>query len=66
MGRRKISLTNEDSRILSVRVPASWIEAFKQLETEDIKQQVLVRRALRNFLRANNALPSNLETKKER
>jgi hypothetical protein len=57
MGRRKISLTDEDSRVLSVRVPKSWVKALRSLETEETKQQNLVRIALRRFLRAKKVLP---------
>lgn len=59
MGRRKISLTNETSRVLSVRVPISWVKALRGLETEDVKQQNLVRKAIRDFLRVKKALPGD-------
>ena len=56
-GRRKLSLSEENSIVLSVRVPRSWVKALRKLETEEVKQQMLVRRALRQFLEMNGALP---------
>lgn len=51
MSKRKISLTGEDSTVISVRVPRSWVDALKAMETEEIKQGGLVRRAIRRFIR---------------
>jgi glutamine synthetase len=56
MGRRKLSLSEEKSTVLSVRVPRSWVKALRTLETEEIKQQMLVRRAIRLYLQKKKAL----------
>jgi hypothetical protein len=45
--------------VLSVRVPISWVKALRGLETEDVKQQNLVRKAIRDFLRVKKALPGD-------
>jgi hypothetical protein len=52
----RMSLDNKSSVVVSIRLPRAWVEAFRSLETEEIKQQTLMRTALRRFLRARKAL----------
>jgi metal-responsive CopG/Arc/MetJ family transcriptional regulator len=54
-GRPKISLDNENSVVVSIRVPKSWLEAFDALETEEVKRQTLMRQALRRYLHSRKA-----------
>jgi hypothetical protein len=55
-GRPKISLDNENSVVVSIRVPKSWVDAYDGLETEEVKRQTLMRTALRRYLQTRNAL----------
>jgi hypothetical protein len=50
--------------VLSVRVPISWVKALRKLETEEVKQQTLVRQALRDFLQAKQVMPGQAEPAK--
>jgi hypothetical protein len=54
MSRAKISLSNENSAVISavisVRVPRTWVTWLKHMETYELKQGQLVRRAIHQYL----------------